>query len=438
MRNYRRVLARWALPGLLFAGTFSGCSSRLIWPASATRDHAYITYSPRPKDSKDLRLAVKDLIDLKGQITTAGSEYIAKNSPPAQRDAACMAIARERKVHIVGKTNLSEFAMGTSGMNDYFGMPKNPLVSGRIIPGGSSSGSAVVVANGTADVAFGTDTAGSIRVPAACCGVYGLKTTYGLVSLKGVFPLSPKHLDTVGPMAKDLPRLVIGMDMLQRGFEERYDEAVSEHPSAKQLTVGRLYVKGTDPEIDRAIDATLAARGFRVVVLDEAFSDAWLAAKKHGNTIAISDSWLSDEPYGLKRGVSPVTKAALLLAKIEYELNYKEALAAKPGWQHTLRNVFRKVDFIALPTMQKLPPRAPFFGRTALLESRILESQNTVAVNFAGNPAIAIPIPIANEEIPYTSLQLIGPRLSEPQLVNAARLISAKPEKSTAHPVRRP
>src|SRR5208282_4716619 len=123
-------------------------------------------------------------------------EFLVRNSPPAATDADCLAIARKRNVRIVGKTNLSEFAVAPSGLNDYFGTPKNPFDKGhKLIPGGSSSGSAVAVATGSADVAFGTDTAGSIRVPAACCGIVGLKTTFGLISTKGVFPVEPKHLD---------------------------------------------------------------------------------------------------------------------------------------------------------------------------------------------------------------------------------------------------
>ena len=133
---------------------------------------------------------MKDNIDMKGVVTSAGSEYILEHNPPAARDADCLAIARTRNVRIVGKTNLSEFAVAPSGLNDYFRTPKNPLSNRRkLIPGGSSSGSAVAVANGSADVAFGTDTAGSVRVPAACCGVVGLKTTFGLISTKGLFPV---------------------------------------------------------------------------------------------------------------------------------------------------------------------------------------------------------------------------------------------------------
>ena len=204
---------------------------------------------------------------MKGEVTTAGSKYLAETNPPAARDAACLAPARRGNVHIVGKTNLTEFALGTSGMNEYYGTPVNPLARHRI-PGGSSSGSAVAVANGAADVAFGSDTAGSIRVPAACCGILGLKTTFGLVPLDGVFPLSPKHLDTIGPMAKDVPRLVQGMELLNPGFSARYRAATA---SAGQIKIGRLYLDGTDPRIDRAIDAALTAEGFRLIRLDDQF-----------------------------------------------------------------------------------------------------------------------------------------------------------------------
>ena len=219
MKKRRHVIARWALIGLVLASCFSGCTTLPRRPKSASRDRAFISYWP-PKDSRRLSLAVKDNIDIKGVVTTAGSQYLADTSPPAPRDAKCMAISRARNVQIVGKTNLSEFAVAPSGLNDYFGNPRNPFskLPRRIIPGGSSSGSAVAVARGEADVAFGTDTAGSVRLPAACCGIVGLKTTFGLVSLKGIFPVEPKHLDTVGPMAKDIAHVVQGMDLLQTGF----------------------------------------------------------------------------------------------------------------------------------------------------------------------------------------------------------------------------
>src|SRR5260370_36106014 len=125
---------------------------------------------------------------MKGVVTTAGSQIFSKTHKPAEKDAPCLAIARRRKLQIVGKTNMTEFAISPSGMNEYFGTPVNPLKR-NLIPGGSSSGNPVALASGEADVAFGTDTAGSCRVPAACCGAVGLKTTDGPIPIAGGYPV---------------------------------------------------------------------------------------------------------------------------------------------------------------------------------------------------------------------------------------------------------
>jgi amidase len=434
MKKSPCFLAQSILAGILLIICFSDCAILERRWASESRDRAFIVYWPPPKESKGLRLAVKDLIDMKGVVTTAGSEYVARTSLAASRDAQCLAIARRRNVQIVGKTNLSEFAVAPSGINDFFGTPRSPLSRrSKIIPGGSSSGSAVAVASGMADVAFGTDTAGSIRVPAACCGIVGLKTTFGLVSLQGVFPVEPKHLDTVGPMAKDVAHVVEGMDLLQDGFAARYRAAVAAKPLAKNIRIGRLYLGGTDLRIDKAIDDALARAGFRVVPLDQAFKVKWDQAKKDGDIVAATGARISDGKFFDKLiGVSARTKAIIALGQFDYATSYRNALRRQAAWQQALRQVFKNVDFIALPTLQKLPPRIPPIGKSALLEAQIalfeaemLGVQNTVAVNFAGNPALAIPIPLDDKAIPATSVQLVGPRLSEAGLLNAGRLIEA-------------
>ncbi|MEQ1750995.1 MAG: amidase, partial [Prosthecobacter sp.] len=268
MKCHDRVFIQSFLLRLLLVTCFSACTPSQERLSNKARAHAFIAYWPPPAGSQRLRLAVKDNIDMQGIVTSAGSEYLAKNNVPAKRDAPCLALARERNVQIVGKTNLTEFAITVSGKNSFFGTPKSRLDGkNEVIPGGSSSGSAMAVATGMADVAFGTDTGGSIRVPAACCGVYGLKTTFGLVSTQGVFPISPKHLDTVGPLARNMNDLVQGMSLLQQGFETRYQEAVADKPLARHITIGRVYLDGTDPEIDQAIDAELAAKKFKVIRL---------------------------------------------------------------------------------------------------------------------------------------------------------------------------
>jgi Asp-tRNA(Asn)/Glu-tRNA(Gln) amidotransferase A subunit family amidase len=467
MKNRHCAIAQCVLPGLLLMGFFNACTLLPKRSAGGSRDHTFIAYWPPPENSQQLRLAVKDNIDMKGVVTTAGSEYVAKTSQPASRDAGCLAIARERNVHIVGKANLSEFAVSPSGINEYFGTPKSPFSKWwlRFIPGGSSSGSAAAITNGMADVAFGTDTTGSIRTPAACSGIVGLKTTFGLVPIKGVFPISPKYLDTVGPMAKDIAGVVQGMDLLQEGFAARYQAAVAARPSAKDIKVGRLFLGGpdpgslvlgvtdpgslvlgvtdlrnlflgvmdprrlflggTDPRIDKAVDEVLAQRQFQVTRLDQDFKAKWLQAQKDANIVAASGAWISEHKYQYKLGISARTKTVILLGGILYRMEYRKALQRQAEWQRTLGQVFQKVDFIALPTLQTLPLTIPL-ANTALLEARVLALQNTSAVNFAGNPALVIPIPVRHARVPVTSLQLVGPRLSEAELLNAGRLIESK------------
>jgi Asp-tRNA(Asn)/Glu-tRNA(Gln) amidotransferase A subunit family amidase len=373
-------------------------------------------------DSK-LRLAVKDNIDMKGIVTTGGSEYLAKNSPPAAADAPCLAIARQSGVDFVGKTNMSEFALAPSGFNQYYGTPRSPLSHlHRLIPGGSSCGSAVCVALGLADVSFGTDTAGSVRVPAACCGIVGLKTTKGLISVAGLIPVEPRHLDTVGPLAKDIDGAVKGMDLLESGFAGKYEAAKAAKPTAASIRVGRLKLNGTDPQVDQAIDAALTKAGFQVVPLDDDFRQKWDQAKKDGNTMAASGAWMHEGQYLTKSMISARTKTALLAGRV-LSVGYNSALARRKAWQEALHKVFEKVDFIALPTLQGAPPGIPPNLKLGILEAFMLDFQNTAAVNVAGNPALAVPVPAHHERVHLTSLQLIGPPRSEAELLNAGRLV---------------
>jgi amidase len=141
--------------------------------------------------------------------------------------------------------------------------------------------------------------------------------------------------------------------------------------------------------------------------------------------MAAAGAWFSGRSY-IGRGVRPRTIAAIVLGRVLYPARYRSALRRRASWQHALGQIFKKVDFIALPTLQDMPPTIPSVGKIVLLEARVLSMQNTVAVNFAGNAAIAIPVPVHGRTVPVTSLQLVGPRLSEATLLNAGRLIEAK------------
>jgi len=426
MKTFGCFVCKSFLFGLASIALLSGCSLLPSFHSRLPGNRAFIVYWPPAGNSNQLKLAVKDNIDVKGVVTTAGSKRLARNSAPAEKDASCLAIARQRNVQIVGKANLSEFAVAPSGFNEYFGTPASPLSSSRkLLPGGSSCGSAVAVASGMADVAFGTDTAGSIRVPAAWCGVVGLKTTHGLVPIDGVFPIEPEHLDTVGPMGKDIAHTVQGMDLLQNGFAALYAAAVAAKRSAQEIRIGRLTLTGTDPKVDQAVDEALAKTGFQVVLLDDGVRKEWERATKDGNTIAAGGVWINDKGFRFALGVSARTKSAIRAGQFAYPTSYEQAVARQAEWQNTLEEIFTKVDFIALPTLQTPPPLIPPNLKIGFLEARMLGLQNTAAVNFAGNPAVALPIPLHDAEVAVTSLQLIGPRLGEAQLLNAGRLVEA-------------
>jgi amidase len=349
-----------------------------------------------------LRVAVKDLIDVAGLPTTAGSRAVAAHAAPAVSDAACLAGLRAAtargEAHFVGKTNLHELAYGISGINAAFGTPVNPLDPARV-PGGSSSGSAVAVGSGEADVAFGSDTGGSIRIPAACCGVAGLKTTWGRIPLTGVWPLAPS-LDTVGPMARDVAGLVAGMALLEPGF------TVTAGP---QPRVGRVDA-GADPAIEAAVDAALAATGWPVIPVELTGLDAATSAAM---TILDAEAWASDgalaesAPDQIGRDVLARLRQASTTTEAALDAAWQQAMV----WRATVDALWEKVDLLALPTLLGFPP--------TLGHSRDMVQIRgvTSAVNLAGVPALALPVP-SGGPLP-ASIQLIGPAGAEDRLLAA-------------------
>jgi amidase len=336
-------------------------------------------------------LAVKDLIDVAGVPTTAGSRALAEGAVAATDDAPCMAGARARGARVVGKANLVELAFGASGTNEYFGTPVNPLDAAKV-PGGSSSGSAVAVATGAADVAYGSDTGGSIRVPSAFCGTAGLKTTRGRIPLGGVWPLAPSF-DTVGPMARDVEGLVLGMRLLEPGFT--LDAEAAE-------TVGRLRLPGIeiDPAIEDAVDEALAKAGLEVV--DIGIPD-WSAASEA--TIAILE-WEAAQSNrrliaeaSLRAKLDPIIAARLDRGARLSEANLASARSFGARWSAELVALFERVPVLAGPTVAFFAP---------LLEEAHARSYTvlTSPVNLAGLPALALPVPTGGA-LP-ASLQLIA------------------------------
>jgi amidase len=355
-----------------------------------------------------IRLAVKDLIDVAGVPTTAGSRALADTAAPALADAPCLVGARAARVAIVGKVNLHELAFGASGVNDYFGTPVNPL-DPRRVPGGSSSGSAVAVADGDADIAYGSDTGGSIRIPAAFCGVTGLKTTHGRVSLDGVWPLAPS-LDTVGPMAVDVAGVAAGMTLLEPGF--RLDA-----PPAGR--VGRIRPAGSDvhADIDAAIDQALARSGLAMMEID---LPGWPEASAAAGVIidaeaGASNRFLLDDP--VRRDLlGGDVRARLIDGAATTAAQLAQARAFQSTWRTAMTTALLDVDVLALPTVMFYPP---LLSEAARMHYTAL----TNPVNLSGCPALALPVPSA-QRLP-ASLQLIGRPDSEALLLATGAIIEA-------------
>lgn len=351
-----------------------------------------------------VRLAVKDLIDMEGELTTAGCRAVATRAAPAARDAACLAGARAAGARIVGRANLHELALGVTGVNPWFGTPVNPLDPTRV-PGGSSSGSAVAVATDEADVAFGSDTGGSVRIPSACCGTAGLKTTWGRIPLEGVWPLSPSF-DTIGPMARDVGGLVTGMQLLEPGF------VPAEVGAGEDLRFARLPVDA-DPAITAALDRALADVGWQYRALAV---PGWDEALAQAGLLLVVEAWHTDRALAAEdpEGIGPDVRSRLEMGASFDDASVRAAWETQREWKATLERVFTEVDFLVSPTLTIFPP--PLEDGDDLLVARC-----TLPVNLAGVPALSLPVPTGGA-FP-ASLQLIGPAMSEERLLAAGALL---------------
>lgn len=351
-----------------------------------------------------IRLAVKDCIDVAGVVTSSGSLALNKEGRPAIADAACLSGARAAGARILGKTNLDELCFGSTGVNPHYGTPVNPL-DHRRIPGGSSSGSAVAVATGQADVGLGTDTAGSIRTPSACCGIAGLKTTWGVVAMEGVRPLAPS-LDSVGALARSVADLAVGATLL--------DPRLTDGDLAASATVGRLRLPGTEPTVDAAIDSALIEAGFAMTEVD---LPGWTAAHAAAVLVLFGEAMLvNGDIWHRKRrelGVDVIERFTIAESVSPGELG--DARGRRETWRSELADVLGTVGVLALPTMVSYAPR--------LSEDPRGPNLATAAVNLAGHPAVSIPVPSGG--LLPASVQLVAPDHHEPRLLATAAVVEA-------------
>jgi amidase len=355
------------------------------------------------------RVAVKDIIDVAGVPTTAGSRAVERSASPAVRDAACLLGCRSAGARLVGKANLHELAVLPLGTNPWFGTPVNPL-DPALIPGGSSSGSAVAVATGEADVALGSDTGGSVRVPAACCGVTGLKTTYGRISLHGVWPLAPS-LDTIGPLGRTVRDVALGMSLLEPGF------VAAPSPARR---IGRLRTSGL-PAIEAAIDDALHRAELEVVPIE---LPGWDTGNRIFTTIYFAELWEVDH-HLLERdadGLGEDITRMLGMADL-FRHGVEEVREAREAWRNGVLALFEQVELLALPTLPIVPPRLDdLVGDVTAVVIDI--TRHTSVFNAAGTPCTAQPVPMTGSAVP-ASLQLVGALGAEELLIPTASLIES-------------
>jgi aspartyl-tRNA(Asn)/glutamyl-tRNA(Gln) amidotransferase subunit A len=368
-------------------------------------------------------IALKDNIDTAGVRTTAASAVFDDRVPSedaevARRLAAAGAV-------IVGKANLHEFAFGGTSATSYYGPVRNPWALERN-PGGSSGGSAAAVATSLCYGALGTDTGGSIRTPASYCSVVGLKPTYGLVSIRGIIPLT-LSLDHCGPLTRSVMDAAIMLNVLA-GYD-RLDIASVEHPVEDYVAAVKQPVNGFRIGIARApffdlLDADVAK------VVDDALRVIGSLAKSMTDTLLPStrDITVGAETYayheemftrGPGRYMIPTRRA------LQNGANAKAAEYVRGHWRlemlrRTIDDAFKNVDLVVLPTRRRTPRTVDAsIKREETDVPRNPELENTGAFNVYGIPAISVPCGFTSKGLPV-GLMIAGPRFSEGKVLALA------------------
>jgi len=420
--------------------------------------NAFITESTVEGDREgplaDKTVAIKDNISTEGVRTTCGSAMLTDYVPPY--NATVVDRVLDAGATLNGKTNMDEFGMGGTTETSAFGPVANPVDTDHV-PGGSSGGSAAAVAAGDADLALGTDTGGSVRNPAAFCGVVGIKPTYGLVSRYGIVAYA-NSLEQVGPLATTVEDAALLLDVIA-GPDDRDATtndggegsayATAADGDVDGLTVGVItdLIEGADDDVVGVFQESLdelesqgaeitevsldslehAVQAYYVIAMSEASSNlARFDGVRYGPEGDREGNWNDAFAAVREKGFGPEVKRRILLGTYAlsagyHDKYYKKAQDARAWVKQDFDAAFAEVDVLASPTMPVTPP--------ALGESLddplqlYLMDANTVPVNLANLPAISVPAGDV-DGLPV-GLQLIGPKFGEETIIRAASAVEA-------------
>ena len=353
-------------------------------------------------------IGLKDLFDTAGVKTTCGSALFVDRVPA--EDAEVVRRLKDAGAILIGKQNMQEFAWGGTSASSYFGPVRNPWDPERIA-GGSSGGSAVAVATGMCFGALGTDTGGSVRQPAAFCGIVGLKPTYGLVSTEGVFPLSIS-LDHVGPLCRTVTDTALMLQVIAD-----YDN--SSYPNMKTKPrlgiVRRPFFDDLDPEIENAMNEALKMLGELSSEVREVELPSTPNAVQAPEVYAVHAKHFAETPERYGRWMRERLQQATAID----DATYLEARKELDRLRRSAGEVFAKVDFLITPTT----PVPPITIAEALNMSPSPAGErwlwNTRPFNAFGWPAISLPCGFTRAGLPI-GLQIAGPNFSEANLLSFA------------------
>jgi aspartyl-tRNA(Asn)/glutamyl-tRNA(Gln) amidotransferase subunit A len=370
-------------------------------------------------------IAVKDLYETAGVRTTAGSLFFKDYLPEA--DAAAVSRVRAAGGEIIGKTNTHEIALGVTTENPHFGVCRNPWNPDHV-PGGSSGGSAVAVATGMALAALGTDTGGSIRIPASLCGVVGLKPTYGRVSLRGVFPLS-WNLDHAGPLTRTAADAALMLQVLA-GYDaddaqcanvavDDYLRHIDEGVQGWRIAdAGGAYLDDCDPEVLDAVAAAvqvLESSGARIQGVDVSFlREAALAngLMTQADAAAYHRQRLAEHPERFGSDV----RQRLEVGRDTTTSDYVLARRTQAQMRRRMARLFEDFEVLVLPTTPLTAP--PIGSKDAVARARQL-TRFTAPFNLTGVPAISLPCGFSKDGLPI-GLQLVAAEWQEARLLQTA------------------